>query len=225
MRARNGTVALANDESVRIPAWVTDNEAYLRWACSDQFPEHGRLAFFHGEVWVDMSPEEIFTHNQLKNEFASVLSMMLKRTRLGRFYPDRCLLTNRGAGLSTEPDGMFISFQSIRSGRVRRVRAKRGYRAWSGTPDMVLEVVSESSVIKDTVVLKSLYWKARIAEYWLVDGRGSRLDFTILQRGPRAYLPVRKQAGWVKSEVFGKSFKLTVGSDEVGDPEYNLDVR
>jgi Uma2 family endonuclease len=222
MLFRNGAVV---EESVCIPTWVTDNQAYVRWACSNQFPQHGRLAFFHGEVWVDMSPEELFTHNQLKGEFALVLGTLLKDTRLGRFYPDRCLLTNARAGLSTEPDGLFISFPSIRSRRIRKVRGKRGYRAWSGTPDMVVEVVSDSSEIKDTVVLKRLYWKAGIPEYWLVDGRGARPEFTIFQRGNRRYLPVAAQAGWVKSQVLGKSFKLTAGSDEVGDPEYNLAVR
>jgi Putative restriction endonuclease len=110
MRGKSGTATVAQEELVRIPGWVTDNDAYLRWACSDRFPERGRLAFLHGEVWLDMSPEELFSHNQLKGEFAIVLGMMLKRTRLGRFYPDRCLLTNPAAGLSTEPDGMFISF-------------------------------------------------------------------------------------------------------------------
>jgi len=48
-----------------------------------------------------------------------------------------------------------------------------------GTPDMVLEVVSASSVVKDTETLLQLYWQAGIPEYWLVDARGEALEFTV----------------------------------------------
>src|SRR5256885_8764701 len=48
---------------------------------------------------------------------------------------------------------------------------EEGYLELEGTPDMVLEVVSESSVQKDTKRLRQLYWQAGIREYWLVDAR------------------------------------------------------
>ena len=55
-----------------------------------------------------------------------------------------------------------------------------GYVELDGSPDMVLEVVSDSSVEKDIDVLMDLYWKAGIREYWLVDARGERIEFKIL---------------------------------------------
>jgi hypothetical protein len=36
---------------------------------------------------------------------------------------------------------------------------------------------------------------------------------------------VRKHGGWVKSAVFGKSFRLTEQTDPLGHPEYTLAVR
>jgi Uma2 family endonuclease len=216
---------LLSSESIQIPLWVINNNTFLRWACSDEFPERGRLSFLNGEVRVDMSPEELYTHNRLKGEFATALTTVVKGNRLGQFFHDRTLLTHRAIGLSTEPDGMFISFDSIRSKRVRKVRgAVRGYKAWAGSPDMVLEVVSDSSVYKDTVELKSLYWEAGIAEYWLVDGRQGE-DFAIFRHQRTGYAPATKRAGWHKSEVFHSWFKLGRRTDEVGDPEYNLEIR
>jgi hypothetical protein len=70
-----------------------------------------------------------------------------------------------------------------------------------------------------------LYWQAGVSEYWLVDARGEQLVFEILRHTPKGYVPVRKQAGWQKSTVFAKSFKLTVQPGRDGHPEYTLLVR
>jgi hypothetical protein len=70
-----------------------------------------------------------------------------------------------------------------------------------------------------------LYHEAGIPEYWLVDARGDRLVFEILRHTARGYVAVRKQQGWQKSGVFGKSFRLTQRTDENGLAEYTLKVR
>ncbi len=212
-------------KSVSIPVWVQDLDSFRRWAHSEEFPESGQICYLNGEVWVDMSKEQ-FTHNQVKGEFGSVLMPLAKQNRSGRFFPDGYLLTNSAANLSTNPDGMFASIVSLRTGRVRLVKgAAEGFTELQGTPDMVLEIVSPSSVHKDTVVLLDLYWQAGVGEYWLVDVRGERPQFDILRRGATHYVPSRKQAGWVKSNVFGKSFRLTQQADALGHPEYTLEVR
>jgi Uma2 family endonuclease len=90
---------------------------------------------------------------------------------------------------------------------------------------MVLEIVSASSVEKDREVLPELYWRAGIPEYWLVDARGDGLEFQIFRREPGGYTEVRTQRGWLKSRVFGRSFRLTRGLDDAGNPEFSLSVR
>ena len=90
---------------------------------------------------------------------------------------------------------------------------------------MALEVVSTSSVGKDNEILMDLYWQAGIAEYWLVDARGDRLSFEIYRHTPKGYVPTRKHSGWVKSNVFGKSFRLRRTLDARGYPEFTLHVR
>jgi Uma2 family endonuclease len=91
--------------------------------------------------------------------------------------------------------------------------------------DMVLEVVSDSSVQKDYDLLRRAYWEADIREYWLVDARKEPARFDILRHGSRGYVAVRKQDGWVKSTVFGKSFRLTQRRNDLGQPEFSLAVR
>jgi len=211
---------------VRIPPEVKDLASFRRWAQSDRFPENGRICFLNGEVWVDMSKEQAFTHNQVKGQFAKVLTTLAEDHDFGRFFPDGMLLTNVEADLSCQPDGIFVSKKALKGDRLRLVKGKKGgYVELEGTPDMVLEVVSESSVEKDTVILHNLYWEAGISEYWLVDARGRAVSFEILCRSSDGYTTPRKQGGWIKSPVFGKSFKLTCEIDSIGHPKYQLHVK
>jgi Uma2 family endonuclease len=173
-----------------------------------------------------MSREQIFTHNQVKNEVAFELTGIGKRTKVGRYFPDGVLLTNPAADLSCQPDGVFVLRKSWDTGRVRLVEGiQEGFVELEGSPDLVVEVVSRSSVEKDTEVLPELYWKADIPEYWLIDARGSKPQFTIYHAGPHGYVAARKQAGWARSRVLRLSFRLTVGKDERGAPEFRLESR
>jgi Uma2 family endonuclease len=90
---------------------------------------------------------------------------------------------------------------------------------------MVLEVVSDSSVQKDEELLRRAYWEAGVREYWLVDARKTPIRFDILRHGPRGYAAARKQDGWLKSAVFGKSFRLTQAENDLGHPEFTLGLR
>jgi Uma2 family endonuclease len=212
-------------DDVRIPAGVDELEAFRRWAKSDEFPERGRYSFLDGDVWVDLMPEQLFTHNRVKVEFTRVLHGILKADPRGLFFGDGTLVTNVEAGVSTEPDGTIVLFESLEAGAVELVEAAgEGYIEIAGTPDAVLEIVSPSSVRKDTVVLRKLYWTTGVPEYWLVDVRAERLAFDILRRGRQGYTATRKKDGWVKSAVLNHAFRLTCQSDAAGHPEFTLET-
>jgi Uma2 family endonuclease len=217
--------AVVLKERAVIPHGVVDHESYRRWARSPEFPQTGRFAYLAGKIWVDMSPEDLFSHNQVKNEYATVITSLLKEIRLGRFFADRTLLSHRRARLSTEPDGLFVSWDGFRKQRVQFVRGRRRYVEIHGTPDMTLEVVSDGSMTKDTVTLRKLYWKAGVREYWLVNALREELQFDILRHTRAGCVAARKRTGWFESSIFGKSFKLTSKADEMGYPEYTLMVR
>ena len=90
---------------------------------------------------------------------------------------------------------------------------------------MVLEVVSRSSVQKDTRNLREDYWQAGVREYWLIDARPDPLTFDILRHTPRGYRAAPKKDGWIRSAVFGKSFRLLRGITALGHPQFTLEVR
>jgi len=211
---------------VSIPSWVVDLESFRRWADADDFPEDGRAWYLQGEVWIDMSKQQIFTHVLVKTEFTIVLGNLVKMAGLGLFLGDGALLSNIAADISGVPDAMFVFQATLQSDRVHLVEGwETGHVELEGTPDMVLEVVSASSVHKDTVVLRQAYWQAGIREYWLVDARQEPIRFDIFRRTARSYTATRKRDGWLKSAVFGKSFQLSQRLNAVGHPEYTLAVR
>lgn len=211
---------------VTIPDGLTELDAFRSWAKSDDFPERGRFAFLNGTVWMDPSMEAGNSHNRVKTTFAIGLGGLVEDHDLGQYFGDGMLLSHATAGLSTIPDGVFVSHESVESEAVVRVGGVvDDFVELLGTPDMVLEVVSQSSLEKDTELLPELYWRAGIPEYWLVDAREA-LSFTIFRRGPKGYVPTRKQAGgWVKSAALGRSFRLTSGSNRAGDRTFKLDAK
>jgi Uma2 family endonuclease len=215
------TIVIA--DQVRIPCWVNDLESFRRWSQSRDYPERGWVSFLNGEIWVDMSMEQLFTHNQVKTEFTVVLGELVKREEMGYYFSDRVLLSNELANLSTEPDGTFCSFAAIEGKRVSLVEGKEeGHVEIEGRPDMVLEVVSAYSVRKDTKILRNLYWRAGIPEYWLVDARKTALQFDILRWTERGYSAARRSQGWLKSKVLGRLFLLETRPDRLGHPQFFL---
>jgi len=219
-----GAVVIA--DKVRIPAWVVDLESFRRWARSEEFPDRGRFSYLRGEVWVDLSMEQLFSHNQVKTEYTVVVGGLVRSVNLGYFFSDRTSLSNPSADLFTEPDGLFVSWEALRSGRIRLVEgAEEGFVELEGTPDMVLEIISPTSVRKDTVVMRELYWHAGIAEFWLVDARGQAPRFEILRHTPEGYVATEAVDGFLPSAVFGKAFQLTQQTDPLGHPHFTLSVR
>jgi Uma2 family endonuclease len=213
--------------TTRIPSEVVDLDSFYRWACSEQFPERGRFSFLGGEIWADLSMEELYTHNLVKTAFVIGVGGFVEAQDLGLYVGDGMLLSNLGAALSTEPDGMFVSYAALESGRAARVKGRLpGIFKLEDTPEMVLEVVSATSVDKDTEVLRELYWLSGIPEYWLIDAREKKVRFELLKHGSQGYTGTRRQAGgWLKSSVFGKDVRLTQRTDRLGDPRFTVELR
>lgn len=227
--ATNGRVKVARradiivNGNVLIPSWVKDLDSFRRWAFSDDFPERGRFSFLDGTLWVDLSMETAI-HNQIKTVITIVVGAIVLNDALGRFYADRMLLTHATVGLSNEPDAMFISNDRTEKGLAVLKKGDKSMEV-SGSPDMALEIVSKTSVPKDTVVSMDLYAKAGIGEYWLVDSTVEIPELVIMRLVAGKYVTARRQDGWVKSNVFGRSFRLVCKKDAMGLSHFNLKTK
>ena len=215
--------ALIIEDRVRIPAWVTDLASFRRWAHSDDYPETGEFAYLGGKLWVDLSREELLTHNRVKVAFTGAFVIVLQNDPFGEFVADRMRLSNPEADLSVEPDGLFYRWTTVQSGKLRYVEGARGgIVELEGTPDLALEIVSATSVGKDTVRLRELYWRAGVTEYWLVDARGPEPRFEILRHTPAGYVAAEPQANGIPSLVLGRTVQLIRTADPLGHPRFEV---
>jgi Uma2 family endonuclease len=224
LTASAGTIVF--EERLRVPGDVFSLEKFREWAHSGDFPKSGWVSYIGGEIEVEMSPEEIETHNKVKVCVCTGISIWIEPRNMGEVLGDRAFLVNDEADLATEPDLIFCSWDALRSGRVRyseRVKGSDRFVEVTGTPDLVVEVVSEFSRRKDRVLLPVQYFHAGIPEYWIVDARGEELEFTVLSRGPQGYVAVDQDTcGYFRSTVLGGSFRITRGRNPVGGYAYKL---
>ncbi len=155
-----------------------------------------------------------------------MLGPLSKADQLGYFGSDGNLWSNREVGLSTIPDALFFTFATLKSGRVRLIPgARRGVVEVEGTPDMILEVVSDTSEQKDTTILKAKCAKAGVSEYWLVDARGPEARFEIWTLSEGAYVSNPTADVWQVSAVFRRAFQLRCEKDMLNNPRWNLLVQ
>jgi Uma2 family endonuclease len=214
---------------LEIPARaVATLDGFCDWATSDAYPERGRFSFLNHEVLIDMSPEELETHNKVKTEVVRAIANLNEQLDLGEVFSDGTLVKNEKAGLSTEPDGTLVTWETSEAGRVCfEIRKDRQgqYLELQGTPDWVLEVVSRSSVKKDTHDLRGTYHRAGIGEYWLIDAQEEDIVFQILVRRRTRYVAVTARDGWYPSPVFGRSFRLERRRNRAGRWQYKLHVK
>ncbi|HEX3532511.1 MAG TPA: Uma2 family endonuclease [Thermoanaerobaculia bacterium] len=215
--------AVQLEESLLIPAAARSFEGFRKWARSPAFPETGRIDFLAGDLEIDMSPEDLHTHGTVKVAIASTLHTLVADGDQGEVFVDRARVVSRFAALSVEPDTVVVLWDSLRSGRVRYVPSDPEIE---GAPDVIIEVVSDGSVRKDTQRLPPLYARAGIPELWLVDTRKEplRFDIHLLQDG--RYVRVEPDAeGWSRSERLGRFFRLTRRKTPVGTWGYRLEWR
>jgi Uma2 family endonuclease len=213
---------------VRIPTSALTLAGFRSWATSDDFPEHVRAAFIGEQIYLDLNNEDPESHVSVKTEVTRVLATLSRELKLGQYYASGVLISNEEAGVSNNPDASLLGRKALRTGRVRlvpREGTEGPFREVVGTPDWVLEVISDSSVQKDTARLRQAYHRAGIPEYWLIDSRGEEIDFQILYWRKKGYVAAPNQDGWQRSRVFGRSFRLVRRTDDFGLWEYTLEVR
>ncbi len=205
-------MAVLVEEALRIPAEAHCLEGFRRWAQTQEFPEHGRIDFLNGDIEVDMSPEDLYTHGTLKSEITAAFQHLIAHEDMGCVFTDRTRVSHPQAGLSAEPDVVVVFWDTLDAGRVREIPAaseKPGrYVELEGAPDLVVEIVSDSSERKDLTRLPRLYAAAGVPELWLVDARSEELRFEIHTLEAGSYRRLTPEHGWVRSEILGARIRL-----------------
>jgi Uma2 family endonuclease len=221
-----GTVVLLLDNGqLEIPPIRTLGE-FRQWAHSDGFPEHVRIDYIAGLIEVDMSPQDLYCHGTVNGEIYAALYQRVKKNDRGQIFINQTRLSSDEAGLSAEPDILFVSYESFESGKVQHVPKANDderYVELRGGADLVVETISDGSVRKDTVQLPDKYYRANVTEFWLIDARGDDLQFQIYRRGSIAYEATQVDAeGYQYSSVMECWYRLTRYRDRIRKWAYDL---
>ncbi len=220
--------AVIFEEEFSIPAGVSDLELFRRWTWDETFPERGRIDYLAGTVEVDLSPEDLYTHGVVKTAITARLYPLIVDTDRGSLFSDSTRVVSKPARLSVEPDVVAVLWDTLRQGRVREVPSTKAVEGrfieLEGAPDLVVEIVSDSSERKDRERLPRLYAAAGIPELWLVDSRGKNLAFEIYILGTAGY---RRQPadseGWSESPLLGRRVRLVRRLNELSRWVYDLE--
>lgn len=207
---------------IAIP-WETQTlEGFRAWVAT--LDEHGpRVSYSRGSVHVEASPQDYDTHEPLVDAINAALRALASELDLGRYCFPPSWFTHKAIDLSTEPDGFLALWSTLERGELR-INPDREVEM-IGRPDMVLEVVSESSQRKDLVEHVEDYARAHVSEYWIADARRTvQLRVLVLTDGAYVDAPIDGD-GWVRSPVFGRAFRLRALPERAGFRDFALDVQ
>ena len=193
------------EEQLEVPS-IQNLAEFRAWALSDEFPERGRIDYIAGRIEVDMSPEDLFTHGTLKLQVASKIEQRVAELDLGHTFVAEARISSIEGNVSAEPDVVVISYAALEDGSVKLVPKATGeegrYVEIEGAVDLIVEIVSDSSVTKDMKRLPPAYYRAGVREFWLIDARGKDLAFQVRRRGATSFEPTASdENGFQRSEV------------------------
>lgn len=82
----------------------------------------------------------------------------------------------------------------------------------NGIPDLVVEIISPSSVSRDRIEKKNIYEKFGIPEFWLVDPKNEMIEILVLNKEKNyEHFSYANESGKVKSKIL-KGFELDLAT-------------
>jgi Uma2 family endonuclease len=126
--------------------------------------DRNRYEVIDGELYVTPSPS--VAHQLAVGHLAMLLGTHVDATGLGRVLiaPLDVLLSETTI---VQPDALFLSSSKIPSPTVKNIQV---------APDLVIEVLSESTAEQDRVHKKRIYARHGIPQYWIVDPENRTLE-------------------------------------------------
>jgi Uma2 family endonuclease len=125
-----------------------------------RLPDDGnRYEVIAGELSVTPSPRP--SHQNMVGKLAELLRPFVRRHGLGRVYPGPIDV------LFAEGDYLVPDLVFVRRDRLDTV-TDRGVES---APDLVVEIVSPSTAVRDRGVKRERYAQLGVPEYWIIDSR------------------------------------------------------
>lgn len=122
------------------------------------FPDDGRRhELIDGEHF--MTPAPSTKHQQISINLSTLFKIFLKEKKVGMVYTAPCDVVLSDLDV-VQPDLLFVSAH-----RLSIITEK----CIQGSPDLVVEIVSETTRKTDEIIKRKLYERYGVQEYWIVD--------------------------------------------------------
>ena len=122
------------------------------------FPDDGkRHELIDGDHYITPAPST--KHQRVSGNLFAMIWQFLKEHPIGRVFDALCDVVLSDLDV-VEPDLLFIS-----AARASMITEKN----IQGAPDLVIEILSESTRKTDEVIKRKLYERYGVREYWIVD--------------------------------------------------------
>ena len=144
-----------------------------RWTYEEYYrlDDDQRYEIIDGNLLMAPAPDT--WHQAWISELHLILHHHVKKEKLGKVFlsPVDVVLDSEN---TVQPDLVFVA--TAQAGIIQR-------RAIFGTPNLVVEIVSPSSVRRDRYDRKDLYARFGVQEYWLGDPANQSLEILTLKDG------------------------------------------
>jgi Uma2 family endonuclease len=132
------------------------------------WPEDERWELVRGEAWA-MAPAPTWDHQALSMILSRELGIFLKGKPCRPFAAPTDVFLPEAGESADAPDGISTVVQPDLG--VVCDPAKITRHGVMGAPDVVIEIISPASVIRDLNLKKQLYGRHGCREYWIFDAR------------------------------------------------------
>jgi Uma2 family endonuclease len=180
-------------------AAVLDKPA-KRWTYEESWslgPEK-RCEIIDGELFMPPSPDT--WHQEWSFDLSMLVGAHVKRHKLGRFFvaPLDVVLDPEN---TVQPDLIFVANSNL--GIIQR-------RAIFGAPDLLIELISPSTVRRDRYDKKEIYARFGVKEYWIGDPANKSLEILVLKAGRyELHCSAEEKGKLVSSVLAGFEFDLS----------------
>ena len=132
-------------------------------------PDDERYELIEGELL--MTPSPVMRHQRISRKMLIALDNHVTDNDLGEVFdaPSDVYLDNENV---VQPDILFVSKERLDI---------IGEKNIQGAPDLVIEIISESTAYRDLVQKKKLYVRFGVKEYWIVIPEESSVDIFTLK--------------------------------------------
>jgi len=160
----------------------------------------GIYELLNGEIMKRSSPNT--PHQRVSMKLVLRLSKYIEENQLGELFhaPYDVYFDEYNAGI--QPDLLFVSHE-----RSFVIKENNGV---VGAPDLVIEILSKGTTIRDRGIKKDIYEQFAVREYWIVDPQHRSIEVYLMENNRYRLFSFAEEEGAVKSSVLdGLELEMT----------------